>query len=148
MNLRTLEFTATHTKCSVFYVFIRCLVTALNAVDSSASVSTSSPPIGCLIVPHGRNYWPPTPSRIWPPLATARYRINCLGTNYRFRFPVHSFAMNPTENTASNSSSILVFVPQKRGLVALKASLCSHFLAKDVFFGCVIPAFSSHVTVF
>jgi hypothetical protein len=56
--------------CCVFSS--RCLVTASNAVDSSASVFTPLRAAGCLIAPPGRNFWPLTASHIWPPLATTR----------------------------------------------------------------------------
>jgi hypothetical protein len=55
-NLRTLQFNIAQTNFSQFAVFIsRCLVTAPNIVDSSASVFTSIPTTDCLITPHGRN---------------------------------------------------------------------------------------------
>jgi hypothetical protein len=48
----------------------RCLVTASNTVDSSASVFTSLPATDCLIALHDRNSWPLTAS---PRLATTGY---------------------------------------------------------------------------
>lgn len=47
--------------------------------------------------------------------------------------------------------SFLVFIyplPQRRGLVAVKVYLWSHFLAKGVFYGCTILVFSSNVPAF
>jgi hypothetical protein len=48
---------------------MHCLLTAPNAVDSSASVFTSLPPGDRLVAPYGRNPWLLTPSRICPPLS-------------------------------------------------------------------------------
>jgi hypothetical protein len=45
-----------------------------NSVHSSASVFTPLSATDCLRDPHGGDSWPLTPSRVWPPLATTRYR--------------------------------------------------------------------------
>jgi hypothetical protein len=73
---------STHYVFSVCCVFITCsLATASNTVDSLASVFTSLLATDCLIGPHGRNYWPLTPSRhgsvFTEPLPSNR-RLLCL----------------------------------------------------------------------
>jgi hypothetical protein len=77
-NSRTLQFTTAHTQVfSVCYVFTsRSSVTATNNADSSASMFTSLRAVDCLIAPHGRNSWPLTPTRAWPPLSACRLTHN------------------------------------------------------------------------
>jgi hypothetical protein len=55
-NSYILQFTTIRTVCCVF--ISRFLVTASNAVDSSASVFTSLRADDCLVAPHGRNPCP------------------------------------------------------------------------------------------
>jgi hypothetical protein len=81
--LNTLRFTIALAKHSLFVFSSGCLVTAPNTVDSSASVFTSLMATDCPIAPHGRNFWPLTPSWVWPPLATTRYPQ--ASTHFRLR---------------------------------------------------------------
>jgi hypothetical protein len=85
----------------------RCLVTAFNAVHSSASLFTS------LLATATPGHW--LPSRVWPPLATIRYhRLPIISdselsesSNY---FSLENLDTDRLENTASNSSSIVACV--------------------------------------
>jgi hypothetical protein len=91
-----LKFTTAHTTSqSVIVITSGCLAMAPNVVDS---VFTSLWAADCLIAPHGRNSWPLTLSRVWPPLATPRYRriaiiSNSVGRSLRLLLvsPAQSF---------------------------------------------------------
>jgi hypothetical protein len=103
------------TACCLLCPHWLLLVTAPNTVDSSASMFTSLPATDCLITPHGCSPWPLTSSRVWPPLATTRYRRLALTSHLKTRLSqspnrlsLYSLCTDPTENTASNISFIVV----------------------------------------
>jgi hypothetical protein len=133
-TLHTLQFTMARTKSSQFVFTGCCLVTALNTVDSSASVFTYLSATDCLIAPHGRKSWPLTPSRVWPPMVTTRYRRLALASD--------------SEHGPNREHSLQQFLYCcVRVFTAAEACLPSRSLATDVFSGSAIPAFSRHVTI-
>jgi hypothetical protein len=93
-----------------------CIFTSRHLVmvpNTVGSMFTSLPAAGCFIAPHDHSSWPLTPSHVWPPLAITVYhslRFICLSGLKPHLAPLTYPCRDPTENTTSNSSSVVVFV--------------------------------------
>jgi hypothetical protein len=105
MNPRTSEFTATRTKCSVF---LRLHPLPCDGLECRWLLSVRVHVLTAYRLSHGSSWPQLLATDSWLAPASAQLVSEL----------IIGFAKDPTENTASNSSSILVFVysfPQKLG---------------------------------